>query len=181
MILARRTDVPLGRVWGANPLVLDMREEMRSHAPLAKLADRQHGVVSHEQLLRLGFSKSAIGRLHGADRLCRIHRDVYAVGRADLSDHGRCMAAVLACGENAVLSHESAGWLWGLFPRSPVEVAIAVPRNGPVTSLPRTCSTWLPRDRRGGCGLVRKAGLPRPTMNFFIAGYEVDAYLRGRD
>jgi hypothetical protein len=48
------------------------------------------------------------GRLH------RVHRGVYAVGRPDLTLRGRWMAAVLACGPGATLSHRSAGQLWGL-------------------------------------------------------------------
>ena len=46
--------------------------------------------------------------------LHRLHRGVYAVGHRPLTDEGRWMAAVLACGEGAVLSHQAAGELWGL-------------------------------------------------------------------
>lgn len=135
---------------------------MRSHLELAALAERQHGVVSRRQLLRLGFSGSAIGRLADAHRMHRVHRGVYRTGHQPLSDHGRCMAALLACGASAVLSHGSAAWLWGLLPRCPLEPAVTttgrrVRRAGlrshaatltpmeretidriPVTSLPRT-------------------------------------------
>jgi hypothetical protein len=167
------------------------------------------------------------------------------------------MAAVLACGRNAVLSHESAGWLWGFFPRCPVEVATTVPQHGRqrpgirthhatsltpeewgwlervrVTSLPRTLLDLAATSpakrlehaieraerlgrldliaidalilrRHGGRGtkrllaaldlyrdpafdrarsellfldLIKKAGLPRPALNLFIAGHEIDAY-----
>lgn len=48
-----------------------------------------------------------IGRLH------RLHRGVYAVGYVPPSPHSRSLAAVLACGPGAVLSHESAAGLWG--------------------------------------------------------------------
>ena len=47
-------------------------------------------------------------------RLHRLHRGVYAVGHANVSELGRLMAAVLACGRNAVLSHQSAAALWGI-------------------------------------------------------------------
>jgi very-short-patch-repair endonuclease len=107
-----------------------MREEMRSHEGLADLAERQHGVVSRRQLLQLGFSKSAIGRSSIADRLRRVHRGVYAVGHARLSDHGRCFAAVLACGDGAVLSHGSAAWLLGLQGVCPRPVEVTIPAHG---------------------------------------------------
>ncbi|HEX8050090.1 MAG TPA: type IV toxin-antitoxin system AbiEi family antitoxin domain-containing protein, partial [Solirubrobacterales bacterium] len=82
-----------------------MRGEMRSHRALADLAEAQHGVVSFRQLRQLGFSKGHISRAYEADRLRRIHRGVYAVGHGRLSRLGRCNAAVLACGVDAVLSH----------------------------------------------------------------------------
>jgi hypothetical protein len=234
-----------------------MREEMRSHAELARLAEQQYGVVSRRQLLRLGFSGSAIARAARARRWHRVHRGVYAVGHAELSGHGLCKAALLACGEGAVLSHQSAGWLWGLFPRPPAAITVTVPRGRhslpgivahraatfasdewgtleriAVTSLPRTlhdiAATERPRrlaqaiekaerlgvldlndidlllgrkvGHRGTArlsgaveiyrdpafararperlflDLVKKAGLPRPALNTFVAGHEIDAY-----
>lgn len=107
-----------------------MREEMRSHAELARVAERQHGVVSARQLRRLGFSAAAVGRMGRAGRLHRIHRGVYAVGHAKISDHGRCLAAVLACGRGAVLSHAAAGWLWGLVLACPSRIDVTVPSHG---------------------------------------------------
>jgi very-short-patch-repair endonuclease len=79
------------------------------------LASRQHGVVSRAQLTEGGLSRRAIehrvatGRLHALQ-----FRGVYAVGRPELSDEGLWMAAVLACGEGAALSHASAASLWGI-------------------------------------------------------------------
>ena len=43
---------------------------------------------------------------------------VYAVGRPDLTQHGKWMAAVLSCGEGAALSHTSAAALFGMRPTS---------------------------------------------------------------
>jgi len=88
-------------------------------------------VVSFEQLLWSGLSSSAISRRVKAGRLHRIHRGVYAVGHTDLSREGRWLAAVLACGEGAVLSHASAAHLWSLSPTSPPFSEVTVPsRNG---------------------------------------------------
>jgi predicted transcriptional regulator of viral defense system len=97
---------------------------MRSHRAVAELATRQHGVVSFRQLRELGFSKGKISRSHEAFRLQRVHRGVYAIGHARISDRGRCMAAILACGPGTVLSHWSAAWLWGLQQRCPTEIEV---------------------------------------------------------
>jgi very-short-patch-repair endonuclease len=81
---------------------------------IARIASGQHGVVTRAQLVACEVSTSAISDRVAADRLHRIHRGVYAVGHQRLSDQGRWMAAVLACGEGAVLSHLSAAELWGI-------------------------------------------------------------------
>jgi hypothetical protein len=46
--------------------------------------------------------------------LVPLHHGVYAVGHGRLSREGRWMAAVLACGPGAVLSHADAGHLWDI-------------------------------------------------------------------
>lgn len=92
-----------------------MRDGKRSRgvdAELAEMAGLQHGVVGREQVLGLGMGKSAIGRRVDAGRLHLVHREVYAVGHKALTQRGRWMAAVLACGQNAALSHWSAAALW---------------------------------------------------------------------
>src|SRR5262245_56982845 len=82
-------------------------------AAIWDLVERQHGVVARWQLLALGLSARAIERRIASGRLYPVWRGVYAVGRAQLGQLGRWMAAVLACGPAAVLSHGSAGALWG--------------------------------------------------------------------
>ncbi|HVY96951.1 MAG TPA: type IV toxin-antitoxin system AbiEi family antitoxin domain-containing protein [Solirubrobacterales bacterium] len=131
---------------------------------MAELAERQHRVVSIRQLRELlGFSEGAVERMVERAYLHRLYRGVYAVGTASVSPHGACLAAVLACGPRALLSHRSAAWIWGLTRRAPfpLEVTSPTPRaprppirlhrarnltpadrtllaNVPVTSLPRT-------------------------------------------
>lgn len=85
----------------------------REHA-LAQLAARQHGVVSRRQLLDAGLGRRAISRRVEAGRLRCLHRCVYLYGWRELEQKGWWMAAVLACEEGAVLSHQSAAALWGL-------------------------------------------------------------------
>jgi very-short-patch-repair endonuclease len=76
------------------------------------LAKEQHGVITRKQLRELGFSRRAIEHRIKTGRLHVVWRGVYAVGRHELSQLGRWMAAVLACGPDAVLSHASAAELW---------------------------------------------------------------------
>jgi very-short-patch-repair endonuclease len=102
----------------------------RTGGTIAALAARQHGVVSREQLARLGMSDSAIARRIEAGGLHRLHVGVYAVGHTGLSQRGRWMAAVLACGPAAALSHHSAAALWQLRGVDPSSVHVTVPRTG---------------------------------------------------
>src|SRR5262245_12389988 len=102
------------------------------HGPLAELATSHHGVVSIRQMTQeLGYSRSAVTRAADTGRLHRLYRGVYAVGHTDLSPHGECLAAVLACGPHSLLSHHSAAWLWGIarWPHTPISVTVPTPRR----------------------------------------------------
>jgi hypothetical protein len=81
---------------------------------IAALAAGQHGVVALGQLVDLGLSASAVRNRVAAGRLHRIHRGVYTVGCALLSRDGRFMAAILACGPGAAISHRTAAARWSL-------------------------------------------------------------------
>jgi very-short-patch-repair endonuclease len=96
-------------------------------ALIARVAARQHGVVTYEQLLASGLGPGAIKRRVAARRLQQLWRGVYAFGHQELRPEGRLTAAVLACGPGAVLSHRSAAALWELLPpwEGPVEVTVA--------------------------------------------------------
>ncbi len=232
-----------------------MRHEKRP--PLSALATRQHGVVSVRQLQWLGYSRSAIVRAAAAGRLHRVHRGVYAVGHLSLCWEAHQLAAVLACGPGALLSHTSEAALWGLLSRGSAQIHVTAPTRRhakatvrvhhgalsaddrarqsqiPVTALARTLldvAAMGPLSRLEGCieraevlrlldlsaidsllgrvkghrgrrllrgalagyrpeaaftrselerrflDLIRGAGLPLPSMNFFAGGYELDAY-----
>jgi very-short-patch-repair endonuclease len=90
------------------------RESTRDSAQAWRLAESQHGVVARRQLLDAGFSSAEIDRRIGRGRLHRLWRGVYAVGRPRLTLPGWWRAAVLACGRDALLSHDSAAALWGI-------------------------------------------------------------------
>jgi hypothetical protein len=77
-----------------------------------ELAERQHGIVARRQLLALGFSAREIEHRVARGRLHLVMRGVYAVGWPEMTEKRRWMAAVLACGQDAALSHRSAAALW---------------------------------------------------------------------
>ena len=226
-------------------------------AALAELAGRQYGVVARRQLVELGLSVHQIDRRLAAGRFHPLHRGVYAVGHRVIERRGHWLAAVLACGQRAVLSHRSAAALWGIRPTAQTRIDVTTlgkasrGRPGitlhraalaetdrtthdhiPTTSLPRTLldlasltpldtvvraleeaerrrlidtrpihelltranghpgggalqralSVYEPQATRTKSDLERRfltlitqAGLPRPTLNTLVEGYEVDA------
>ena len=121
-----------------------------------------HGVASMAELRAAGIGRGAVENRLKTGRLFAKYRGMYAVGRPDLTVWGERRAIVLACGEDAVLSHRSAAGAWGLRPdggrlwdvtvpekrrprgqvrlhRSPVPAAERAELEGiPVTSVPRT-------------------------------------------
>jgi hypothetical protein len=128
---------------------------------VAWLAGRQHGVVARWQMLGLGMSEQMVKTRVGHGGLHRLHLGVYAYGHRAITVESRWMAAVLAFGPKAVLSHRSAGQLWGLVPRSSIAPEVTRPGRArrphlvahqgvllrdemvrvqgiPVTSVPRT-------------------------------------------
>jgi very-short-patch-repair endonuclease len=86
----------------------------RKDRAVAAVASRQYGVITRQQLLACGVSSSMIDVRLRRFWLHRLHRGAYAVGHTAPTPLQREMAAVLAAGRDAVLSHESAGYLWGL-------------------------------------------------------------------
>ena len=94
---------------------------------ISRLAERQHGVVSLPQLLFLGLSARAVRDRVATGRLIRIHRAVYAVGHGRLTKRGHWMAAVLAYGPAARLSHRSAACLEGIRPDNRAKTDVTVP------------------------------------------------------
>jgi very-short-patch-repair endonuclease len=81
---------------------------------IAATAEAQHGLVTLDQLCAVGLSGYAVRKRVDSGRLYPVYRGIYAVGYPLLTQEGRFMAAVLACGPNAVLSHRSAAVLWGI-------------------------------------------------------------------
>jgi hypothetical protein len=116
------------RSWRLSPGMRD--QPAKADQVVARIAGRQHGVVSVEQLRRAGLDKRAISRRVRTARLHPVHRGVYAVGHSRLTFDGRCMAAALALGDGAAVSHRSAAALWGMLPTHEGSIEITVPGDG---------------------------------------------------
>lgn len=116
---------------------------------MAELAERQHGVVARRQLVALGITANVVDWWVRTGRLHVIHHGVYAVGDRALPRLGPVMAAVLAAGPGAVVSHRSAAWLWNLRPdsRAVVDVTVAGRRRGRRGIAIHEARSLDPRDR----------------------------------
>jgi predicted transcriptional regulator of viral defense system len=108
------------------------RGQSRTRGPdevISGLAARQHGVVARRQLLALGIGPKAIDHRVDRSRLHVLHRGVYAAGHTVLTQQARWMAAVLAAGPGAVLSHRSAAALWRIRHTASARIEITAPRK----------------------------------------------------
>jgi hypothetical protein len=113
--------------WAQMPSDRNRDREKRGDHPLAEIANDQDGLASLEQLREIGVTQRAAAYRAQQGRLHRVHRGVYSVGHRSYGRLGALRAAVLACGEGAVLSHGSAAALWGLRDQWPVLVDVTVP------------------------------------------------------
>jgi very-short-patch-repair endonuclease len=94
---------------------------------IASIAEDQHGNITRKQLLAAGLRGGAIDSRLASGRLHVVHRGVYALLPAKaLPPLAPQMAAVLACGDGAILSHESAAAVWGLRPALGADAEIDV-------------------------------------------------------
>ncbi|MFI5038908.1 MAG: DUF559 domain-containing protein [Solirubrobacterales bacterium] len=98
--------------------VLGLRHVFPASGPrdrrIAAIAGLQRGFVSRSQLLAAGIERGAIDRMLANGRLLQAHRGVYSVGHATVQPLGRETAALLAIGPKALLSHQSAAFVWGI-------------------------------------------------------------------
>jgi very-short-patch-repair endonuclease len=148
-----------GGVWGLSADIHRKLPTPPADHLIAELAARQHGPVSGRQLVALGLGEGAIAWRVRTGRLHRIHRGVYAVGQPVLPRYGQLMAAVLACGDGAVLSHRSAAELL---------------RLGPTTAF---FEVTAPGDRRPPDILVHRAEVP-PEHRGTVEGIPVTSPAR---
>ena len=111
-----------------------MDEQVARHWPIdrriAEIAARQHGVVTRRQLLSIGVTAAGIDKRLRRGALHAVHRGVYAVRHPALTRQGDYMAAVLALGSGAALSHVAAAALWGLRAERGPRIDVTVPTAG---------------------------------------------------
>jgi len=82
---------------------------------ISRLAGRQRALVTRAQLRELGIGRRAIDYAIARGRLHPIHHGIYSlVPLPALPDLACELAAILACGDAALLSHHSAAAVWGL-------------------------------------------------------------------
>jgi hypothetical protein len=159
-----------GRICRACRLFIGIRSRFDIAAGLAR---RQHGRVACRQLLEAGVDRARIQRWLADGRLHHVHEGVYAVGHEAPSVHADYMAAVLACGPGAVLSHRAAAYLLRLVRGTPPPPEVTVPTTAgrrrpgivvhrvkalhqrdtssidgiPITTVPRTLLDLAPREQ----------------------------------
>jgi very-short-patch-repair endonuclease len=125
---------------------------------VGRIASRQHGVVTRAQLLDAGVSGKEIKRRLERKSLLRVHPGVYRVGHKAPSIEARYHAAVLACGDEAVLSGEAAGYLWGLIKGSAPPPEVTTPKDRKVKGV------QTKRARRGDINETTRHGIPITTV-----------------
>jgi len=98
-------------------------KDREATALMRGFAEKQHGVFATWQLLEQGLNERTVTSRRAGGLLVPLHQGVYALAHTRLTREGRSMAAVLACGPGAILSHFDAGRLWGMCgSRGPIEV-----------------------------------------------------------
>jgi very-short-patch-repair endonuclease len=123
-----------------------------------------------QQLVLAGLNESQVMHRARTGRLHRVHRGVYALGHRGLSNEGRWMAAVLACGEGSVLSHHSAAEHWGMLSVKERFTDVIVPRRRGRSTRPRIV---IHRPRTlGPSEVTRRSNIPVTTPSRTLADLE---------
>src|ERR1700761_6235174 len=122
-----------------------------------RLARAPHWGGTRVDLEALGFSDAAIEHRVAIGRLHPVARGIYAVGRAELTPRGKWMAAVLAAGDGAALSHRSAAELWGIGNEERGRVDVTIRRR---SRLERAGVKVRCRPKLADESVVRRFGIP---------------------
>jgi hypothetical protein len=131
---------------------------------IARVASRQEGVISVEQLLALGLTRREIDMRVKRGTLHPLHRGVFAVGHRSLTPRGRLFAAQLALGPQAWLSHGTATRVWGLRDISARWIELSIHADH--------------TPRRKGLTIHRTAALPDPAEVTMRDGLRVSSVPR---
>jgi hypothetical protein len=154
----------------AGPVLVATQPKRAHESPdrlIAALAARQHGLVTTAQLIDLGVTWAMIKSRVRAGTLHRVHRGVYSVGTPPLTREAWWMAAVLACGPDALLAFASAGAHWSIRPSSATVIDVSSPTRAGRTRRGirvhrATCLTEADRAVRGGIPLT---SIPRTIID----------------
>jgi very-short-patch-repair endonuclease len=137
---------------------------------IGAFASRQHGVGARWQLLGAGVTADQIDWRLRNGRLHEIHRGVYLVGHTVPSPLAIEQAALLACGEGAVLSHRTAAKLWNLLPypaSGPAWVTVPPGRSAERPGITIKRAKLMHRDVRTRHGL-RLTSPPRTILDLSL-------------
>jgi very-short-patch-repair endonuclease len=134
-------------------------------AGISRLAERQYGVVSRLQLRKCGLKESAIDRRQRAGRLHLLHPAVFSVGHRVIPREGRWMAAILASGPGAVLSHWSAAHLWMIRPNSRSRIDVTVAHRSRSSKPIRRHISDVPDDERTVAEGIPVTTVPRTILD----------------
>jgi len=147
----------------------------RPDAAVAWVADRQLGLITTPQLHVAGAPRGSVEWRLATGTLHRRHRGVYLVGHGIPVPGAVELAAVLACGERAYVSHGSAASLWGLARPPSAETDVTVVARGCRSREEirvHRVETLDPRDRRQLRGIPTTSPA-RTTIDYAAtAGYE---------
>jgi very-short-patch-repair endonuclease len=129
-------------------------------------------VLTRQDLLGLGFSADAIKHRVATGRLHQISAGIYAVGRPELTPYGRWMAAVLSCGDGAMLSHRSAAELWGIGREWEERIDVSIRRHSKIR---RRGIKVRARESLPARSVVRRFGIPvtNPTQTLIDLATEL--------
>jgi hypothetical protein len=156
------------------------RTTIQRDRAIIEIAGDQHGIVTLAQLRAVGHSDKAIQHRVATARLHRLHRGIFAVGLHPIAREGHLLAATLACGPNAVLSHASLAALMNVRESSATLIDVTAPgRAGRQREGIRihSANTLRPADRTDWAGIpcttaarliVDMAGVLRPASLEFL-------------
>lgn len=158
---------------------------------MATLAGRQHGYITRAQLVSLGFTDDQIKVLVRNRVLIRVHLAVYAVGHVPNTPVARTMAAVLACGPDAVASHATAAALWGFRKHRSGPIEVTAPgrhrrpgitaHRSPLTRAEKTKHLGIPVTTPARTLLDIAPSLTRPQRTRAINDALLSKYLHEAD
>ena len=115
---------------GGMPELPRSRPETEQSGAVRALAGEQEGIVTGGQLLAAGVERVGDRSRSPRRQAALLHRGVYSTVAPELlTEDGPLLAALLAAGDGALLSHGTAAWRWRIIPAPPSMIELALPRD----------------------------------------------------